>query len=65
MTAAGRKHPSGGGRCTYDVKFPTLPASKYWLFGLSPSLCGGVISRHKPYEKCLTFQPQERLLPSG
>lgn len=29
-TKYGRLHPSGDGRCTDEVKMPTLPASMHW-----------------------------------
>lgn len=48
-TKTGALHPSGDGRCTYQVKLPTLPASKYWY--LNPSVAGGYINRREPLDK--------------
>lgn len=49
-TAAGRMHPSGDGRCTYEWKMPPLPASRYFV-GIPPTAMGGYISRGKDLEE--------------
>lgn len=48
-TAAGRLHPSGDGRCGYEVKLPRLPASMQWgtVFGGTPRPVGGRINRRR------------------
>jgi hypothetical protein len=47
LTAAGRLHPSGDGRCTYQVSVPVIPASMYFLG--TPSPCGGHINRKREF----------------
>ena len=47
-TNAGKRHPSGGGHCTYEYKLPTLPASMFWYGGeFAPARGGGDINRRK------------------
>ena len=45
MTKAGKLHPSGRGKCTFEVKIPQLPACRSWLS--SPLLLGGSINRRE------------------
>jgi len=47
-TKAGKLHPSGDGRCTYEVVMPTLPASMHWGWGVPrpPRPGGGWINRN-------------------
>lgn len=56
LTKLGRRNANQPGRCTYEVKLPTLPASRWWLLG-TPSLAGGYIEWREPKQKCPTFQP--------
>jgi hypothetical protein len=60
-TAAGRKHPSGDGKCTWEVKIPVLALARGWSFpnrpNDPPTIGYGFINRKKPFEKCPTFQP--------
>jgi hypothetical protein len=52
LTMRGALHPSGEGKCTYEVKLPPLPASKRWWW--SPRAMGGDINRRKPLtEHCV------------
>ena len=44
-TKTGRLHPSGEGICSYVVKMPVLPASRYWIGRSEPSPMGGLINR--------------------
>ena len=44
-TDAGKLHPSGAGRCTFEPKIPELPASKYYIS--RPMIGGGTIRRRK------------------
>ena len=54
-TDAGKLHPSGDGKCTYDFNTPALPACMYWVGTITPSPEGGHINRrtehknHCPY----------------
>jgi len=47
-TATGRLHPSGDGRCRWQMPEFALPKSMYWIgFGKGgPKPSGGHISRH-------------------
>ena len=47
LTAAGKLHPSGNGRCQKEVRLPPLPAAMYWLS--SPRPCGGHIHRKREH----------------
>lgn len=62
-TAAGRLHPSGDGKCGYEVKMPKLPASMRWenVWGEAPRPLGGHINRRRelPYH-CDFFERGER-----
>jgi hypothetical protein len=46
-TTAGKLHPSGIGRCEYEVKIPVLPLSMTWILNQVP--LGGNIERHKNF----------------
>lgn len=62
-TAAGRLHPSGEGRCGYQVQLPKLPASMWWPRPLSgaPKPSGGRINRHKDLpDHCAFFERESR-----
>lgn len=55
-TKSGALHPSGSGRCTYEVQLPKLPGSMYWV-GPEPTPNGGWINRREPLPRpCLVFQ---------
>jgi len=64
-TASGRMHPSGDGRCTYEVKIPPLPASKYWSWNRKgPDINGGHINRREELlDHCVCYANQE--VPRG
>jgi hypothetical protein len=53
-TAAGKLHPSGQGRCGFEVKIPQLPASMHYLMG-NPIIVGGGINRREPSCDCPYF----------
>lgn len=59
----GNLHPSGDGRCTYEVKVPALPASKYWGYGCKsdiPSINGGFINRKEELsDHCVYFSRKQ------
>lgn len=62
-TAAGRLHPSGDGRCGYQVQLPKLPASMWWtdVFGKKAKPFGGYINRRKDLpEHCAFFERESR-----
>lgn len=52
-TKAGKLHPSGDGRCTYEVIIPVLPYSFSWrghygeIVNYSQLIAGGFIERHR------------------
>lgn len=63
-TDAGRLHPSGDGRCTYEVTLPVIPASKWWSGGWTggspPRLTAGEINRRQELRKdCPCYQKKE------
>lgn len=61
-TGANRLHPSGDGRCVYQIKLPVAPAAFYWygLGGKCPMPSGGFISRKETFdEHCPCFKPKE------
>lgn len=49
-TDAGKLHPSGDGKCTYDFKMPALPACMYWRRS-APSPKGGYINRRTEHKE--------------
>ena len=56
VTAIGRLHPSGDGRCKYPFKIPELPKAFYWLYVGPPEPCGGAINRRKNLaDHCVYF----------
>lgn len=58
-TAAGRMHPDGTGRCTWQMPEITLPKSRYYVGHRERSIPqpqGGYIEK-KDDRECLTFQP--------
>ena len=63
LTANGRLHPSGDGRCVYDYRVPPLPAAYYWIGRGAATPSGGSINRreglkdHCPYFTRLMEQP--------
>lgn len=61
-TAAGRLHPSGAGKCGYEVKMPKLPASMWWtgVFGKKAKPFGGHINRHKDLPDHCAFFEREK-----
>lgn len=62
-TAAGRLHPSGAGKCGYEVKLPKLPPSMWWSGTISgaPRPRGGQINRRIDLpEHCVFFERGER-----
>ena len=66
-TAAGRLHPSGDGKCTYEYKVPRLPLAFYYIGG-TPAPCGGHISRRRKFkEHCPYWSPANAHLtgPNG
>lgn len=62
-TKVGRLHPGGDGRCTWQIVHPRLPLARQWEYPYSsekpPGIRIGFLDRHKPFEKCPTFQPIE------
>ena len=52
-TKAGKLHPSGDGKCTWEYKEPKIPASFYWVSRYSP--VGGYINRRKTLKKHCAF----------
>ena len=56
-TSSGKLHPSGDGRCTYEVVIPKLPASKRWATsGSLPMPTHGFINRREELkEDCVYF----------
>jgi hypothetical protein len=46
-------HPSGEGKCTFQVKIPQLPNSRYWIG--QPCIGGGYINRKERFEKDCPF----------
>jgi hypothetical protein len=59
-TAAGRKHPSGEGRCTYVVRIPVIPKAFRWGYKINdkPDLNGGYIDRKSEWdEHCPVYAP--------
>lgn len=46
-TAAGRLHPSGDGKCTYEYKLPPLPSCRWWMSSNPPEPNGGYINRRR------------------
>ncbi len=47
-TADGKLHRSGDGQCTYKIKMPVLPASRYYV--MNPQLSGGMINRREEFK---------------
>ena len=54
-TAAGRLHPSGDGRCKWELPTVRLPVSQYFIGGKQRSY-GGHISRKDDWEQCPQYQ---------
>lgn len=46
-TAAGKLHPSGDGKCTFEYKLPPLPACMWWPAIALPKPSGWLINRRK------------------
>jgi hypothetical protein len=46
-TAKGALHPSGEGRCTFEVRIPVLPQAFYWYGSFQPKPYGGFINRRE------------------
>jgi len=59
VTAKGRLHPSGDGKCKYPYVLPALPRAMYWIGG-NVAPCGGHINRRTEFkEHCAYFsRPQ-------
>lgn len=54
-TVAGKLHPSGEGRCTYEYKRRVLPQAYYWL--CETAFSGGEINRHTEFDDhCIYFE---------
>lgn len=53
-TKDGKLHPSGAGRCTWQMPEIQLPASMYF-FGSSPKPMGGYIERKEQRASCPQF----------
>lgn len=54
-TANGRLHPSGDGKCMYEVITPKLPKAKSFFY--NPTLLGGEINRKDEfYVDCPCFE---------
>lgn len=52
-TAAGRLHPSGDGKCAWQVPAIRVPRAFYWISGTAmPRPAGGDINRRKPFADC-------------
>lgn len=61
LTAAGKLHPSGTGRCAVEIKIPPLPASMFWIS--APYASYGHINRKKVFETdCTYFAQREKAL---
>lgn len=59
-TAAGRMHPSGDGKCTYEYSVPCLPLAFYYIPAV-PVPCGGHINRRKEFnEHCPYWSAAEK-----
>ena len=59
-TDAGRLHPSGDGKCTYEWKMPPLPQAMFFA-GFKPRLLGGYISRKRELpDHCAYFAMVEK-----
>lgn len=59
-TDAGRLHPSGDGRSTYELQMPAIPASKAWFMGRRPELTYGFINRRRDLDRdCPCYQKKE------
>lgn len=61
VTKAGRLHPSGDGRCGWQMPVVAI-ASAFYYHGFSgrdrkaaPAPSGGHIERHSPYTDCPTW----------
>jgi hypothetical protein len=58
-TKAGKRHPSGDGRCTYQYKVPPLPQALYWWFDTPPRPSGGYVNRKSEHrEHCDYYTKQ-------
>jgi len=49
-TDAGKLHPSGDGKCTYEYKLPPLPACKAWIHAIHPYNKHGWINRKTEFQ---------------
>lgn len=52
-TKAGKLHPSGEGKCTWEYKEPQIPEAFYWVSKCFPY--GGRINRRTPLKKHCKF----------
>jgi|694.fasta_scaffold147783_4 hypothetical protein len=59
VTANGRLHPSGDGRCAAEIApLPTLPKCRSWA--INPRNVGGWINRRQAnHSDCPLFEPKE------
>ena len=63
-TAAGRMHPSGEGRCTYEWKMPPLPGSMDWIFGQPAPVSLSISRRRALPDHCPYYVRGEWRLPA-
>ena len=57
-TVAGKLHPSGDGRCTYEYKLRALPPAFRWMS--TPYTVGGQINRREERnDHCIYFEKGE------
>lgn len=54
-TAAGKLHPSGDGRCLWEMPKIRLPVSMYFVTGASKPV-GGHINRKDEWRQCPFYQ---------
>lgn len=62
-TESGRLHPSGDGRCGFQIKMPVVPVAFYHVHGkqLHDYYCGGWINRRVELkEHCPCYERNNR-----
>lgn len=60
INAMGRLHPSGDGKCTFNVVVPELPGAMYWVSSSgAPKPCGGYINRKTGLNRECTYFDKE------
>lgn len=55
-TKVGKLHPSGAGKCTFEVKIPQLPVSKYWEWVKNPEVRGENLYMYYDSENILAIR---------